>query len=75
MSETGKSYIVTCNDDATPEQIQAAKDNAVKQGGKIGHEYKLTKAFQVIFPKDSVQAFEKSEHVKDIEEDKVVSIQ
>ena len=69
------SFIVTCKDDATDEQIQAAKDDAVKQGGKIGHEYKLTKAFQVTFPKDSVQAFAKHEHVKDIEADKVFTIQ
>ena len=26
--------------------LYRAKDDAVKQGGKIGHEYSLTKAFQ-----------------------------
>ncbi|KAK5660363.1 hypothetical protein OQA88_12904 [Cercophora sp. LCS_1] len=70
-----KSYIVTAKDDASDEQLQAAKDDAIKQGGKIGHEYTLTKAFQVLFPADSVRAFDKHEHVKEIEEDSVVTTQ
>ena len=70
-----KSYIVSCKDDASDDQIKAAKDDAIKQGGTIGYEYSLTKAFQVMFPEDRVTTFEKHEHVKEIEEDKKVSIQ
>ncbi|KAK0715648.1 peptidase inhibitor I9 [Lasiosphaeris hirsuta] len=69
------SYIVTLKNDATDDQIKAAKEDAVKQGGKIGHEYTLIKAFQVIFPEDSVTTFEKHENVKEIEKDAEVKIQ
>ncbi|KAJ9148887.1 Alpha-ketoacid dehydrogenase kinase [Pleurostoma richardsiae] len=64
------SYIVTCKDDATPEQVDAAKKAAVDQGGKIGHEYTLIKGFSVTFPSDSVQTLASHEHVKAVEADK-----
>jgi len=35
----------------------------------------LTHVYRVLFPKDSVQAFAKHEHVKDIEKDGVVTTQ
>ncbi|KID80629.1 pyruvate dehydrogenase kinase, partial [Metarhizium brunneum ARSEF 3297] len=38
-------YIVTCKDDATEDQIKAAKQHALDQGGKITHEYTLIKGF------------------------------
>ncbi|CAM1511144.1 Fc.00g086570.m01.CDS01 [Cosmosporella sp. VM-42] len=63
------SYIVTCNDDATPDQVEAAKQHAKDQGGKIGHEYTLIKGFSVSFDKDSVQTLEGHEHVKAVEAD------
>ncbi|KAK4174029.1 hypothetical protein QBC36DRAFT_292833 [Triangularia setosa] len=69
------SYIVTCKDDATPEQIAAAKQHAKDQGGTIGHEYDLIKGFQVTFPEGSVQALASHEHVKDVEADQEVRIQ
>ncbi|PIG89908.1 peptidase inhibitor i9 [Aspergillus arachidicola] len=39
------TYIVTCKEDATPEEVQATKEHAVDQGGKIGHEYTIIKGF------------------------------
>ncbi|KAK3390559.1 hypothetical protein B0H63DRAFT_466009 [Podospora didyma] len=69
------SYIVTCKEDATDDQIKAAKQDAIDKGGKIGHEYSLIKGFQVTFPEDTVQTYEKHEHVKDIEADGEVKTQ
>ncbi|KAK4247955.1 hypothetical protein C7999DRAFT_31636 [Corynascus novoguineensis] len=40
------SYIVTCKKDATPEQVDQAKQYARDQGGQIGYEYTLIKGFQ-----------------------------
>ncbi|KAG7288090.1 hypothetical protein NEMBOFW57_007613 [Staphylotrichum longicolle] len=69
------SYIVTCKDDASPEQVEAAKQHARDQGGKIGHEYSLIKGFQVIFDEGSVQTLENHEHVKAVEADQEVKTQ
>ncbi|KAH7376185.1 peptidase inhibitor I9 [Plectosphaerella cucumerina] len=66
------TYIVTCKEDASPDQVQAAKDHAVSQGGKIGHEYNLIKGFSVSFDKDSVQTLESHEHIKAVEADQEV---
>ncbi|KAI5861875.1 alpha-ketoacid dehydrogenase kinase [Durotheca rogersii] len=63
------TYIVTCNPDATPEQVAAAKQHAIDQGGKIGHEYSLIKGFSVTFPNDSISTLASHEHVKDVELD------
>ncbi|KAK3353179.1 hypothetical protein B0T25DRAFT_203769 [Lasiosphaeria hispida] len=52
------SYIVTLKEDATEAQIQAAKDAAKEQGGTIGHEYSLIKAFQTTelhFPREQLR--------------------
>lgn len=68
------SYIVTCKDDATPEQVAAAKKHATDQGGKIGHEYTLIKGFSVEFPEDAVQTLESHEHVKAVEKDQEMKI-
>ncbi|KAM7203802.1 hypothetical protein V8F20_003808 [Naviculisporaceae sp. PSN 640] len=69
------SYIVTLKEDATDEQIAAAKKQAQDQGGKIGHEYNLIKGFQVIFPEGSVHSLDSNEHVKAVEADGEVRIQ
>ncbi|KEZ41041.1 hypothetical protein SAPIO_CDS7079 [Scedosporium apiospermum] len=69
------TYIVTCKPDATPAQVQQAKDDAVAQGGKIGHEYNLIKGFSVDFPDNAVSAFQKHEHVEHVELDQPVRIQ
>ncbi|KAK0641569.1 peptidase inhibitor I9, partial [Cercophora newfieldiana] len=66
---------VSCKEDASDEQVKAAKEDAKKQGGTIGYEYTLTKSFQVMFPEDRITTFEKHEAVQEIEEDKKVSIQ
>ncbi|KAK9784502.1 putative Inhibitor I9 domain-containing protein [Seiridium cardinale] len=69
------SYIVTCKDDASPDQVAAAKQHAKDQGGKITHEYNLIKGFAVEFPQDSVSTLESHEHVKAVEEDKEMKTQ
>ncbi|KAJ4013925.1 hypothetical protein NW766_006166 [Fusarium irregulare] len=49
--------------------VKRAKQHAIDQGGKIGHEYSLIKGFSVEFPHDSVQTLESHEHVKAVEAD------
>ncbi|OAA44408.1 pyruvate dehydrogenase kinase [Metarhizium rileyi] len=63
------SYIVTCKDDASDDQVKEAKKHAIDQGGKITHEYTLIKGFAVSFDKDAITTLESSEHVKAVEED------
>ncbi|KAM0557960.1 hypothetical protein ACHAPJ_005124 [Fusarium lateritium] len=67
------TYIVTCKDDASPDQVESAKQHAKDQGGKITHEYNLIKGFAVEYPSDSVQTLESHEHVKAVEADKEVT--
>ncbi|KAI1330854.1 hypothetical protein F5Y16DRAFT_395819 [Xylariaceae sp. FL0255] len=69
------SYIVTCKEDATPEQVAEAKKHAESQGGKITHEYNLIKGFAVSFPQDSVSTLESHEHVKGVELDQEMKTQ
>ncbi|KAL2159428.1 hypothetical protein VTH06DRAFT_2433 [Thermothelomyces fergusii] len=69
------SYIVTCKPDATPEQVEAAKQHAREQGGTIGHEYSLIKGFQVIFPEGTIHTLESHEHVDVVEADQEVRTQ
>ncbi|KAM5348469.1 hypothetical protein ACJ41O_008293 [Fusarium nematophilum] len=69
------SYIVTCKDDASPEQVEAAKQHAKDQGGKITHEYNIIKGFAVEFPEDAVTTLESHEHVKTVEADQVMKTQ
>jgi hypothetical protein len=47
----------------------SAKQHAIDQGGKIGHEYSLIKGFSVEFPQDSVQTLESHEHIHAVEAD------
>ncbi|SPJ71387.1 related to proteinase inhibitor PBI2 [Fusarium torulosum] len=63
------SYIITCKDDASDEQVQAAKQHAIDQGGKITHEYSLIKGFACQFDNDAVNTLESHEHVKAVEPD------
>ncbi|KAI6359066.1 hypothetical protein MCOR25_007162 [Pyricularia grisea] len=73
-SSTAKmpTYIVTCKEDATPEQVAQAKKHAEEQGGKIGHSLDIIKGFSVEFPEDSVSTLESHEHVKAVEKDQEV---
>lgn len=69
------SYIVTCKDGASPEDVEDAKNKAREQGGTIGHEYSLIKGFQVTFPDDVVNTLDQDENVKAVEADGEVSTQ
>ncbi|KAI0549748.1 branched-chain alpha-ketoacid dehydrogenase [Xylaria curta] len=63
------TYIVTCKDGASSDEVAAAKQHAKDQGGKITHEYNLIKGFAVEFPEDKVTTLESYEHVKGVELD------
>ncbi|KAL9945096.1 hypothetical protein D7B24_004678 [Verticillium nonalfalfae] len=69
------SYIVTCKQDATDDQVKSVKEHAANQGGKITHEYNLIKGFAVIFDEDAVQTLEAHEHVEQVEVDGEMKIQ
>ncbi|OBT43198.1 hypothetical protein VE00_06437 [Pseudogymnoascus sp. WSF 3629] len=69
-------YIVTLKSEATDDQVAAAKQDAVKQGGKIGHEYNAVfKGFSVTFPEGTVHTLDANEHVEAIEADGEVKTQ
>ncbi|RKL42466.1 hypothetical protein BFJ72_g4845 [Fusarium proliferatum] len=63
------SYIVTCKDDASDDQVKSAKQHAIDQGGKITHEYSLIKGFAVEYDDDKIQTLENHEHIKAVEPD------
>ncbi|EJT78644.1 hypothetical protein GGTG_03743 [Gaeumannomyces tritici R3-111a-1] len=69
------SYIVTCKEDATPEQVEAAKKHATDQGGKIGHSLDIIKGFSVTFQEDAVTTLESHPHIHAVEADGVVTTQ
>ncbi|KXJ92473.1 hypothetical protein Micbo1qcDRAFT_204448 [Microdochium bolleyi] len=69
------SYIVTCKEDATPDDVKALKQQVRDQGGNITHEYNLIKGFAVTYPEDAVQTLENHEHVKAVEADQEVRTQ
>ncbi|KAG5986417.1 hypothetical protein E4U54_005443, partial [Claviceps lovelessii] len=64
---------VTLKDDATEDQIKAAKESAIKQGGKITQEYTLIKGFAVELKDDTITTLEANENVKAVEKDGKVS--
>ncbi|KAI0425558.1 hypothetical protein F5Y09DRAFT_321478 [Xylaria sp. FL1042] len=69
------TYIVTCKDDATPEQVAQAKQHAKDQGGKITHEYNLIKGFAVEIPDGTVSSLDAHPSVKGVEKDQEVKTQ
>ncbi|KAI0469452.1 hypothetical protein F4859DRAFT_132091 [Xylaria cf. heliscus] len=77
------TYIVTCKDGASADEVAAAKQHAKDQGGKITHEYNLIKGFaltwvsldSVEFPEDRITTLESHEHVKGVERDQEVRTQ
>ncbi|KAI6780443.1 putative peptidase inhibitor i9 protein [Emericellopsis cladophorae] len=69
------SYIVTCKEDASPEQVEEVKKHTKEQGGKIGHEYSIIKGFSVTFDDDAVTTLENHPHVKNVEADGVMRTQ
>ncbi|KAI9789404.1 MAG: hypothetical protein M1816_006064 [Peltula sp. TS41687] len=68
------SYNVTLKENASPEELEKAKDEAKKQGGNITNEFTLTPGFSVEFPADSVHTLKSNDHV-DVEADKEVFTQ
>ncbi|OBT65901.1 hypothetical protein VE03_05468 [Pseudogymnoascus sp. 23342-1-I1] len=69
-------YIVTLKSEATDDQVAAAKQDAVKQGGKIGHEYNsVFKGFSVTFDEGTVHTLDANEHVEAVEADGEVKTQ
>ncbi|PTB42783.1 hypothetical protein M441DRAFT_55843 [Trichoderma asperellum CBS 433.97] len=69
------AYIVTLHDDATDEQIAAAKKKATEAGGKITQEYSLIKGFAVSYPEGTVSTLAEDPSVKAVEEDAVMTTQ
>ncbi|OQD80205.1 hypothetical protein PENANT_c038G00181 [Penicillium antarcticum] len=85
------SYIVTCKQDASDEDVQAVKQHSIDQGGKISHEYSLIKGFAVSrfpktqtadqipfsveFPDSVVNTLESHPHVENVEADSEVKTQ
>ncbi|KAJ5317594.1 hypothetical protein N7508_002102 [Penicillium antarcticum] len=69
------SYIVTCKQDASDEDVQAVKQHSIDQGGKISHEYSLIKGFAVEFPDSVVNTLESHPHVENVEADSEVKTQ
>merc|ERR1712169_151187 len=68
------TYIVTCKEDCSDDQVAATKQHAKDNGGKITHEYKIIKGFAVEYPEGSVQTLENHEHVKAVEQDQTMKI-
>ncbi|KAH7327899.1 hypothetical protein B0I35DRAFT_472669 [Stachybotrys elegans] len=64
------TYIVTCKDEASDDDVKACKQHVRELGGKIEHEYNLIKGFSVAFPDGTVTTLETHPHVKAVEEDK-----
>jgi len=54
---------VTLKDGADASMLQAAKQKAIDQGGKINHEFTLIKGFVVEIPDDKVSVLETDDHV------------
>ncbi|CAH0059652.1 unnamed protein product [Clonostachys solani] len=69
------TYIITCKENATDDEVKSAKEHAVKQGGTIEHEYKIIKGFSVKFPDGAVTTLESHPSIKAVEADGVMKIQ
>ncbi|PHH55515.1 hypothetical protein CFIMG_001390RA [Ceratocystis fimbriata CBS 114723] len=57
------SYLVTFKEDATKDQIDAAKKLVKDQGGEITDEFSLIKGFTVSYPEGTVQTLSKNPSV------------
>ncbi|KAF7622996.1 hypothetical protein F9C07_2171058 [Aspergillus flavus] len=69
------SYIVTCKENASAEEIEETKQHVRDQGGEITHEYSLIKGFAVTFPDGAVMTLESHPHVASVEPDGIMSTQ
>ncbi|KAL2219576.1 hypothetical protein M432DRAFT_639161 [Thermoascus aurantiacus ATCC 26904] len=67
-------FNVTLKKDASPEELEKAKEHAKANGGVIKHEYTLIKGFTVEYPDDQVNVLQTNEHVH-VEQDGEVKTQ
>ncbi|KUL86632.1 hypothetical protein ZTR_03081 [Talaromyces verruculosus] len=67
-------YNVTLKENASPAELEKAKEKARSGGGTIKHEYTLIKGFTVEYPDDHVGVLESNEHLH-VEQDGKVSTQ
>ncbi|KAF3401179.1 hypothetical protein DPV78_005624 [Talaromyces pinophilus] len=67
-------YNVTLKENASPAELEKAKEKARSEGGTIKHEYTLIKGFTVEYPDDHVSVLESNEHLH-VEQDGKVSTQ
>ncbi|KAL1987815.1 hypothetical protein VTN96DRAFT_2218 [Rasamsonia emersonii] len=67
-------FNVTLKKDASPEELEKAKQQAKEQGGVIKHEYTLIKGFTVEYPEDQVSVLQSNEHLH-VEQDGEVKTQ
>ncbi|MCJ1313908.1 hypothetical protein MMC25_007588 [Agyrium rufum] len=56
-------YNVTLKENASPAELEKAKETAKSQGGEIVNEFKLIKGFTVKYPDDHVSVLESNEHI------------
>ncbi|EEP81640.1 predicted protein [Uncinocarpus reesii 1704] len=61
-------FNVTLKPNASPEELEKAKEEAKKTGGTIRHEYKLIKGFTVEYPDDHVHVLQSTSSVN-VEQD------
>ncbi|MCJ1359910.1 MAG: hypothetical protein MMC33_009913 [Icmadophila ericetorum] len=69
-----QSYMVTLKPDASPAELEKAKESATSSGGKITDEFTLIKGFAVEYPDDHAGVLESNEHVT-VEKDSEVKTQ
>jgi len=67
-------FNVTLKPDASPEELEKAKEQAKNEGGIIRHEYTLIKGFTVEYPDDHVNVLQTTEFVN-VEQDGGVTTQ
>jgi len=67
-------FNVTLKLDASPEELEKAKEQAKTEGGIIRHEYTLIKGFTVEYPDDHVNVLQTNEFVN-VEQDGGVTTQ
>jgi len=67
-------YNVTLKENASPTELEKAKELVKSKGGVIKHEFTLIKGFTVEIPDDSVSILQSNEHIH-VEEDSEVKTQ
>jgi len=67
-------FNVTLKENASPDELTKAKEEAKSQGGEIKHEFTLIKGFTVEFPADKVGVLKTNEYIH-VEQDGEVRTQ